>query len=278
MAQFDRVVIVGVGLLGGSIGLALRERNLARRVIGFGPREQSLQAAIIAGAVDQVELDLATACRGADVVVICTPVKWVAYYARQCAPHLNPNGWITDVGSTKARIVEELSQDADTFCGSHPLAGSDKSGVEHASPSLFDGRLTVITPSDATRELRIGQVEDFWHMLGAQTVRLSASEHDRAIASTSHLPHIVAAALAAATPTKLLPLVASGWCDTTRIAGGSAELWLQILDENREPVLHALRHYGRALDDWIEALQNGDQAHLEELLQTGKKIRDSVGN
>ena len=148
MAEFERVVIVGVGLLGGSIGLALRSRQLAGCVVGVGRRPAALHEALSRGAVDEVQEDLPAACRGADLAIVCTPVQQVVAYAVACQEHMPTGGLITDVGSTKRRICEALSSASpNAFCGSHPLAGSDKSGVEFASADLFAGRMTMVTPA-----------------------------------------------------------------------------------------------------------------------------------
>ncbi|MCA9156721.1 MAG: prephenate dehydrogenase/arogenate dehydrogenase family protein, partial [Planctomycetales bacterium] len=166
----------------------------------------------------------------------------------------------------------------ETFCGSHPLAGSEKSGVGFALADLFAGKLAVITPSEQTPEPLAERTEKFWQALGSRTLRMTPQEHDCGVARTSHLPHIVASALAAATPQALLPLAASGWCDTTRVAAGGVELWQQILLENRQPVLEALQEFSASLQPWIAALSAGDTGRIEQLLQAGKQQRDSVGN
>jgi prephenate dehydrogenase len=151
MKPFDRVVIVGVGLLGGSIGLALRERKLAKSVVGVGRSQAGLQQALELGAITEFEGELSQACAGADLTIICTPVQQVAEWVRRCQPLVSSDALITDVGSTKRTICELLSDSChENFCGSHPLAGSDKSGVAHAHPQLFEGRLAVVTPTQRT--------------------------------------------------------------------------------------------------------------------------------
>lgn len=277
--EFKRVVIVGVGLLGGSIGLALRTRKLAELVIGFGRREEALQQAHELGAIDRYETDLATACRGADVVVACTPVQQIVPHIQSCASEMSADGLITDVGSTKASICATLADTtADMFCGSHPLAGSDKSGVKHADASLFVDKIAIVTPEASTSEELTQRTEQFWEMLGCRTVRMSPSEHDEAVAGISHMPHIVASALAGATSDQLLPLAASGWRDTTRVAAGNVEMWRQIISENRSCVLQSLQEFSQALTPWIDALERGDDNQIQQLLSAGKFKRDSVGN
>ncbi len=277
--QFNRAVIVGVGLLGGSVGLALRARSLAKRIVGWGRRPEALQQALDLRAIDEMETDLITACSEADLVVVCTPVQFVVPQVLVCAGAIAAGGLITDVGSTKQTICAELAGPAkEMFCGSHPLAGSEKSGVGFALADLFVDRLAVITPSEQTPAYLADRTEEFWRSLGSRTLRMTPQEHDCGVARTSHLPHVVAAALAASTPSGLLPLAASGWCDTTRVAAGSIELWQQILLENRQPILDALHDFSASLQPWISALSSGDAGRIEQLLQAGKQQRDSVGN
>ncbi len=280
MPQYNRVVIVGVGLLGGSIGMALRARGLAKEIVGVGRSGRLPQEAIGLGAVDRVETDIQGAARNADLAVVCTPVRLVAESAANCAAVMHGDGLITDVGSTKATIVQAVEQAGlgCMFCGSHPLAGSHKSGASHGSATLFENKLVVVTPTPKTPGQLAERTEEFWRSIGARTSRMSPIEHDEALARTSHLPHVVAAALAAVTPIELLPLVGTGWRDTTRIAQGSASLWRQILEENSVPVQHALENFACSIDQWLSALRSGDGDRLEKLLESGKATRDALGS
>ena len=280
MPQFNRAVIVGVGLLGGSIGLALQRRKLAAEVIGTGRRESTLREAQSLGAITAVELDLCRACDAADLIVVCTPVQSVASQAIACLTmNLARDCLITDVGSTKATICEAIPATGHQyFCGSHPMAGSDKSGVTFATADLFENRLTIVTPTPETPPILTERTHDLWKSLGSRTVQMQPLEHDEAIAQTSHLPHLVASALAAETQQELLPLAASGWCDTTRVAAGGVDLWRQIIIENRTPVLRALKNFSDSLQEWISVLDSGNEQRLTELLESGKQKRDSVGN
>ncbi len=164
------------------------------------------------------------------------------------------------------------------FVGSHPLAGSEKTGVKHARDDLFRGRTVVVTPTASTPEDATARIETFWGTLGASVMRLSPQEHDQGVAATSHLPHLIASALAAATPVAYLPLVATGWLDTTRIAAGDVELWRQILGQNRSSVLQALGQFEKVLNSFTLALQQQDDVTISELLSTGKQRRDSLAD
>ncbi|MCA9271384.1 MAG: prephenate dehydrogenase/arogenate dehydrogenase family protein [Planctomycetales bacterium] len=271
------VAIIGVGLIGGSVGLALRQRKLATKVVGVGRRAGSLAKARRCGAVDATTTQLARGVRDADLVVVCSPVEMIAQHVRQAAAACPAGALITDAGSTKASLVAELSGPLGRdvrFVGSHPLAGSEKTGPENASAALFEDRLVVVTPSDDATAKDVRAIENFWRSLGARTVRMNAAEHDAAVAATSHAPHVIAAALAAATDARHLPLVAGGWLDTTRIAAADAQLWRQILLDNRQNTLAALDAFEARLAEFRAALSEADGARLARLLDAGKKRRD----
>ena len=281
----ETIAVVGVGLLGGSIGLAARQRHIARRVVGIGRDLAKLRDADNRQAVTEVTTDLAAGVRDASLVIICTPVETVVDLVRQIAPLVGKGTLITDVGSTKATIVagaDKVLADGKglwaSFVGSHPLAGSEKNGVLFAKADLLDGRTVVVTPSEETNADAADRIERFWLALGANTLRMTPEEHDRAIAAASHLPHLLASALAAATPGEAFPLTATGWGDTTRVAAGDVELWRQILLDNRVHTLKALAGFEKVLSEFRAALEAGDSAALANLLTQGKRIRDFVGN
>ncbi len=280
MAPFNQVVIVGVGLLGGSIGMALRSRGLAKNIVGVGRPGRMPEEAIEIGAVDRLATDIRSAATNADLVVVCTPVAQVADAVAECIHVMNQHGLVTDVGSTKATIVDavESAGNGKLFCGSHPMAGSHKSGARYSRPDLFENQLVVITPTENTVASVADRIEEFWQTFGARTRRMPPVEHDEAVARTSHVPHVVASALAAVTPVELLHLVGKGWLDTTRIAEGNAVLWRQILQENRVPVQHALEQFSDSIHLWLDALRCDDGAQLEKLLDLGKATRDALGS
>ena len=282
-----RIAIVGVGLIGGSIGLALRSRGLAEEVIGVGRRPASLDKAKERGAVDWTTTNLVSGVEDADFVVIATPVGTIVDTVRAVAAAA-PRATITDAGSTKAEICRELGSPSSLnphsafpiphFLGSHPLAGDHRTGPEHARAGLFEGRTVVVTPEDHTPPGLVERVKEFWESLGAEVALLSPEEHYRALAATSHLPHLIAAALASATPEEWLQLAATGWGDTTRIAAGDPQLWTQIFTQNRAAVLDALRRFEHRLAAFDEAISDGDIAALTTELQEAKRIRDALGD
>lgn len=286
MKTLRSVTIVGVGLIGGSIGLALRQRNPAISVVGVGSRPATLETARQLGAISAIATNLQESVADSDLVVVCAPVDHIVEEVRKLALHCRPGALITDAGSTKAAIVSELSAAATDsnwpsevrFVGSHPLAGNEKKGPLHARADLFTGRTVVITPTAASRPQDIRRLEDFWSGLGANVLQMPAEEHDSALAMTSHLPHLAAAAIAGATPERYVTLTAGGWQDTTRIAAGDPTLWRQIMLSNRENLLAALGQLTTLLNAWRVALEAQDATELERLLTEAKRIRDAVGS
>jgi prephenate dehydrogenase len=280
------LTIVGVGLIGGSVGLAARARGVARNVVGAGSRPATLESAKKLGAITEIAPDLRTAAASAELIVICAPVDHIVEQVRKIAPLCRPGTLITDAGSTKEQIVGELDQAAKVdrwgsrvhFVGSHPLAGNEKHGPEHASAELFVGRTVIVTPGDDARKEDVAAIGEFWQSLGACVMQLSPAEHDRALAATSHLPHLVAAAIAGSTPERYVTLTAGGWQDTTRIAAGDPALWRQIMLSNRANLLASLEQFSDLLAQCRAALEAGDAAALEQLLAEAKRIRDAVGS
>ena len=278
---WDNVAIVGVGLIGGSIGIDLLRRGLARQVVGIGRREESLRVAREVGACTATTVDLPRGLADAHLVIVCTPVSRIAQDVRAAAGFAKRGALITDVGSTKGTIVAELDRDLAHeahYVGSHPLAGSEKAGPGTAVAGLFEGRTVVVTPGAMTRDEDVQAISGFWQSLGAKVLHMSPDEHDALVAGASHLPHLVAAALVAATPRESLPLVAGGWLDTTRIAAGDAQLWRDILLSNRANVLLALDRFDGALAEFRRALEGDKGTDLVESLQNAKRTRDAVGS
>lgn len=280
-ATWDTVAIVGVGLIGGSVGRALLERGLAKQVIGVGRRAASLRAAKQLGAVTSTTRDLARGVAQSDLIVVCTPVERIPLDTLAAAEHAPAHALITDAGSTKGRLVAAIEKELPAgrrFVGSHPMAGSEKSGVAESSGSLFVGRAVIVTPSRKTADADAQAVGEFWSALGARVFLMSPEAHDRAVAATSHLPHLIASVLAGISRAEDVPLIASGWLDTTRVAGGDAELWRQILQSNDQRVLESLARFEKQLSAARRALERGDGARLAKLLAQGKAVRDALGN
>jgi prephenate dehydrogenase len=271
----ETVVIVGVGLIGGSLAAALRQRRLARQVIGVGRDPARLEQVRAAGLIDAASTDLARSAARADVIVFCTPVDRVAAGVREAAKHVRPGTLLTDAGSVKQPICDALF-DVPNFIGSHPIAGSHRQGFEAADAGLFDGRMCVITPLPAAGASQVERLDRFWQAVGMRTVRMSPGDHDRALAMTSHLPHVVAAALARTLTEANRPLTGTGFRDTTRIAAGDPDLWCGILLQNAGRVLDGIDAVQRQLAEFRAALAAEDASEIRRLLLAGQQQRSHL--
>jgi prephenate dehydrogenase len=278
---FERIAILGVGLLGGSLGLAIKARGLAKHVVGYGHRATTLQTAQRIGAIDSASDDAPTAVAGCDLVVLCTPVGLFESLLKQIAPTLSTETLITDVGSTKRSIVasaERLLPDPEKFVGSHPMAGSEKRGVEFARADLFTNALCITTPTANTNPDALFNIEAFWRELGMRTTRLSPDEHDRLLALVSHLPHAVAAALVAVQNDQSLNLAGKGFLDSTRIAGGDPGLWRDIFLDNRDYLNAAIDLLKVRLTDLQRMLQTGQSQPIADSLEQSVRSREQLVN
>jgi prephenate dehydrogenase len=283
---YPRVAIVGAGLIGGSVGLALRERKLAGRTVALARSEESARRVLRAGVVDEATTSAGEALLEADVVVVATPVGQVAESVLAALRLARADALVTDAGSTKGSIVAAVAAglasvdrgNLPAFVAAHPLAGDHRTGPESARGGLFQGAVTVLTPSADTPAEAVARARAFWSSLGSRVEVLSPETHDAMLALTSHVPHVAAAAVAATTPAEALPMAATGWADTTRIAGGSPELWRDILLANRGPVAAGLRSLGDMLRAYAVALDAGDGPTVERLLAEGRRRRDALGS
>jgi len=281
MPRWNTVAIIGPGLIGGSIGLALRQRGLAEHVIGIGRRKESLAKALDLGAGTSTSTSIEDGVKDSDVVVVCTPVNEIAGHLLKAAAAAPDGAQLTDAGSTKASIVarvEAALRKGKHFVGSHPLAGGEKNGVDFARADLFEGKVVVVTPTKESDLADVQAVSDFWQSLGANVISMPPEVHDRALATTSHLPHLIASAVAQITPAADLQLTAGGWRDLTRIASGDPDLWSQILFDNRTSILNSLAGFEKTVAEFRAALENADAAKLRQLLMEGKLRRDALGN
>lgn len=277
--RFDTLVVVGVGLLGGSVALAARQRGIVHRVIGVGRTAPRLEQARTARVLDDISTDLVAAAAQADLLIFATPVNLIVTGVREVAPACRPGTLITDVGSTKAHLCRELSAglpNSVTFIGSHPLAGSEKQGWEHSRADLFEGRVCVVTPSESSPRDEIVRLTAFWQAIGMTVVEISPEAHDRALAQTSHVPHVVASALARTLADENRPLAATGFADTTRIAAGDPNVWVPILLDNREAVLHSLDDFSSQIAAFRDALTQRDADEIRRLWEQGKAIREQL--
>lgn len=278
--QWQKVTLVGVGLLGGSLGLALKQRKLAHRVDGFVRRPESVQECQKLGVVDAAHLDVVAAVRDADLIVFCTPIAQMRSLAERMRSHVAAGAALTDVGSVKGSVVNELEPLFPGFVGSHPMAGSEKTGPAAATADLFREAVCVITPTARSNPNSVDSVEELWRSVGAITRRLSPEAHDELVSRSSHLPHLLAAqlvnyVLGPDRPEDQELLCANGFRDTTRIASGSPEMWRDIALTNREHITRELTEFIDALQQVRAALEKGDSRQIEQFFAEAKKRRDA---
>ncbi|HUU21830.1 MAG TPA: prephenate dehydrogenase [Phycisphaerae bacterium] len=279
--RWKHVTVIGVGLIGGSAGLALKARIPGVRIAGVGRRKKSLDEALRRGAIDTAHLDARDAVRQSDVVLLATPVCSFGQHLRAIAPALRRGALVTDAGSTKSMVVrtaERILGGGGPFVGSHPMAGSQRKGVRFADPNLFEGATCIVTPTPRTPGPLVTRTERFWARLGMRTVRMTPSAHDRALARVSHLPHVVSALLMMLPRDGELELAATGLRDTTRLAGGDPEMWRDVLLTNRRPLLAAMDAFGESLRELRSLLARSDAAGIEEFLAAAKQRRDATAN
>ena len=279
------IVILGLGLMGGSLGLALKTRGYRGRVSGYARRAETRELALARGAVDAVYDEAEAAVRGSPLVVVCAPVLAIPDLISRVAPALQPDAVVTDVGSTKDWIVRRaqavLSGRPAEFVGSHPVAGSEQQGMEAARADLYEGAVTVVTPDGAGLRA-VAAVEALWKTAGSRIVSMSAADHDRGIARTSHLPHLAAAltALCAGRPgmddAAIAALCGPGIRDTTRIAGGSPDLWHDIVMTNPEALLVELDSMRDAVEALIDRMRARDFESIREILARARDARRRI--
>jgi len=271
---FESIAIIGVGLIGGSIALAAKKHGAAKRVIGIGRSRERLELAQQAGVIDDVCVgiaELGSLNNPPKLVIVCTPVDRIVGDVLALAAVVPPSTLITDAGSVKHEICEQLRlidghDDRPAFVGSHPLAGSEKQGWEQANADLFQDRLCVVTPDDRTDAEATDRVKLFWQQLGMNTQRLTPVDHDRALAATSHLPHAVAAALMRTLASEHDAFAATGFRSTARIAGGDPAVWVPIFLQNADNLVQEVDGLIEQLQLIKGALADQDEELLETLL------------
>jgi len=277
--QIKHVTVVGVGLLGGSAALAMKAYDPKVTVAGVGRRQVSLDEALRVGAIDTAHFDAAEAAEKSDLVILATPVRAFEKHLKALAPALGANTLVTDVGSTKARVVRMARRvlgSGSWFVGSHPMAGSEQKGVLFSRADLFVGATCIITPTKDTPPRAADRIEEFWKTLGMRVVRRSPAAHDRAVARVSHLPHVLASLMMLLPGRADLDVSATGFRDVTRLASGDPEMWRDILLTNHQAVLGALDGLAADIGELRELIDSGDGDAIEKFLVKAKRRRDST--
>lgn len=267
-----------MGLLGGSVAKSLRRIAPEVRLVGCARREETRRFIIDQKIVDVATADPLQAAGQAELIVVATPVDKIADTVVMLAEAV-PHAIFTDVGSTKAKMTELVSvspEAARRFVAAHPIAGSEKTGVENSIATLFVGRPVVVTPTGHESEAATVQVEAFWKAIGGDVVRLSPDRHDQLLAISSHMPHLMASLIAGQLPAEALPIVGAGWIDTTRIAAGDPKLWTAIVNENRTAIANSLRSTRDELNELIRRIEDGLDDDLEDWLRRSQQVRQSI--
>lgn len=271
-----QVTIVGTGLLGGSIGLALRSRGFSGPIVGVARRFDTLDAARRRGCIDRGITDLREAVADAELVILATPVGTILKLLPTLAPVLRRETIVTDVGSTKRSIVataERVLQAPGRFVGSHPMAGSDQTGPTAADAELFAGKPAIVTPTARTDADALERVEQLWRQFGMRVHRMAAEAHDSAVARISHMPHAAAVMLVMLAEPDDLPLASTGFGDTTRIAAGDPQMWADIFIDNAEAIGQVTRQWQQHWRELEQAIARGDREALVQILETARRQR-----
>ena len=281
----QRLCIIGVGLIGGSLARALREMGEVGEVIGCGRGEANLQTAVRLGVIDRYDLDPARAVAGADVVVIAVPLGAIEPVLRTIVPHLEPDAVMTDVGSAKSSVVADVArvygQIPPNFVPGHPIAGTENSGVEASFATLFQRRRVILTPLVETAAAAHGLIKQMWELTGAEVVDMGVRHHDAVLAATSHLPHLLAYTLVDTLArlddrAEIFRYAAGGFRDFTRIASSDPTMWRDICVANREQLLDMIALFNADLAQLAEAIRHDDRAAILATFQQAKRARDNL--
>ncbi len=284
--MMKRIAIMGLGLMGGSLGLALKARGFDGVIAAYARRAETRDAALKAGIADEVFDDPAEAVRGADLIILCTPILTIPELVEQAKAGFKEGALLTDVGSTKAELAHKigavLAGSSAVFIGSHPVAGSEQQGIEAARADLYDGALVVVTPEDETRDQEaVRTVKGFWAGVGALVTVIPAEEHDRLMARTSHLPHLAASLLAATAGRDGAPVLVGRFCgtgfrDTSRVADGSPEIWHDIVSTNAGAIGSELRAFRSELDQLIGWMERKEFEKVKRFLEVSRDCRRAL--
>jgi len=276
--HFRSVAIIGTGLLGGSLGMALRKRGLCEKVIGVGRTKERMQVALDLGAIDEYSLDLAEACGKADLIVCCTPVEKLIEDMPTVLKSARPDAIITDVGSVKSSIIEAAQGDP-RFIGSHPMAGSENAGVEAANPDLFVGKPWAITPVASSSNRAIAASRSIGSAIGSVVYMMAPDQHDQIVAVISHLPHIMATALArlayddAVRNPDVVRMAAGSFTSATRVASSPAAIWRDICLTNKQPILDSINGYIEQLKDIRARIESDEADDIYDYFAKGVEIK-----
>ena len=281
--MINRLCIIGVGLIGGSLARDLKREKLVGEVVGSSRNASNLKRAVELGVVDRYDTDIAAAVIGADMVVVAVPLGAMAEVFGALESNLDSGAVVTDVGSAKGSVLKAAA-DAfgavpDFLVPAHPIAGTEHSGVEASMEGLFRDRMVIITPAAQTRADALEKVKSMWQATGAKITEMSPLHHDEVLAATSHLPHMLAYTLVDVLGrmeerVEIFRYAAGGFRDFTRIASSDPQMWHDICLANRDALVHALEHFSDDLGEAIDAIRRGDSAAIKSLFTRAKALRD----
>lgn len=283
--SIKRLAIMGVGLIGGSLALALKEAGFVGEVVGCGRGKPNLEKALELGIIDRYERDPRLAVTGADLIFLATPVQTLAQVVAEIAPVLKPGVILTDGGSVKAEVVRQIQPLVPAgvdFVPGHPIAGTEKSGAEAAFASLYRGKRCILTPTASTSDAALQRVIDMWQAAGSEVVCMSVDKHDRVLAAISHLPHMVAYSLVNAVGSydhyeeNILEYSAGGFRDFTRIASSDPTMWRDIALTNRDALIEMMEQFETFFAELKEEVRAGQSERLFEFFMTSKQMRDGI--
>lgn len=277
--MINRIAIIGVGLIGGSIGIDVRKKKLAKEVIGVVRRPESVDECIKLGAVDKATLDARDGVKDADIIILATPISLMVQIAKDIKGYINKETVVIDVASVKGKLVSQLEKVlGSNYVGTHPMAGSERRGVVGAVEGLFKGAVCIVTPTEKTRPKFLKIVRELWNGLGAKTIVLSQDEHDKLVSLTSHLPHLIAASLVnnMKDEPKAVDCIGPGFRDSTRIAKSPPELWEEVCEWNREEILLSIDKFQKELSSLKSFIEKNNWDSLLEKLKQAKDIRDKL--
>ena len=284
LPHFRRMVIIGVGLIGGSLALVCREKGIVSEVIGVGRSEKNLQDAIALKAIDRYTFKAEDAVKGADIIILAAPVRSLIRLAREIAPHLKAGAIVTDVGSVKGPLteIEDILPQGTYFVAGHPIAGKEKSGVTAAFSQLFQNSKCILTPTANTNRDAVNTVQSMWEAAGAKVLLMDPEAHDRIFAAVSHLPHVIAYALVNTLleleneSDGIISYAAGGFRDFTRIAASHPEMWRDICLMNKHNILEMLERYERSIAKIKLLIRSDDAVGLYNEFERARQVREKL--
>jgi len=276
VAIFNKITIVGVGLIGASLAKAIRKKRTAKKIVGYFRNEKKLKKALNRRIVDSGSLDLEESISQSDLVILALPIKHIISFMKTIKKIKNNKTILIDVGSTKSKVVDTAAKLNLNFVGTHPLAGSEKKGADFSSVNLFNNSLVIITPTKKTNKKSLAKVVKFWKKLNTKTISMAPTKHDKILSFTSHLPHLSSFCLINSVPEAFLPFGASGLKDSTRIASSDAQIWADIFLSNKKELLAAIKALENQIKKIKKAVLNNKRSRIVSLINSSRKRRDKI--